>query len=136
MNIYEILFTHYSPKDSETGIKRLLVADNDEEVYDYIKSEPKGIYNNWLENESLVYSTEKDAFTYEDGSESDEYFADEQGNPETFKQRMLRLKGEMFDEDFDLSDLYYGKTLYGWQLIQENATKEEINFVNRIYNDL
>lgn len=36
MNLYKIIFDHYSPKDHESGIKCLLFAQNDEEVYDWL----------------------------------------------------------------------------------------------------
>lgn len=37
MNLYSIDFQHYSPKDYERGIKELVLADNDEQVYNIIK---------------------------------------------------------------------------------------------------
>lgn len=133
MNIYEIIFTHYSPKDSETGIKRLIVAENDEEVYNYIKEENHGMYNSWSEYEELTYDSEKDAFLYNDGSKSSKYFTDGTGNPESFKSRMLKLGGEVFDENVELEDLYYGATLYGWNLKIIGATDCEIETVNKLY---
>lgn len=133
MNIYEIIFIHYSPKDSETGIKRLLVAKNDEEVYNYIKEENNSMYNSWSEYEELTYNSEKDAFLYNDGSESSKYFTDNTGNPESFKSRMLRLGGEVFDENVELEGLYYGATLYGWNLKIIGATDCEIQTVNKLY---
>ncbi len=32
---------------------------------------------------------------------------------------MLRLNGEYFDPDKDLSDAYYGVILYGWSFVRE-----------------
>lgn len=104
MNLYSIIFTHYSPKDSEDGIKILVLAENDEQVYMYIASEPSGIYNSWSENEK-----------------DDVDISDDEDHLEGFKSRMLRLKGEVNDDSVELSDLYYGRTLYGWELIVENT---------------
>ena len=41
---------------------------------------------------------------------------------ETFKEKMIRLSGEINDEDYDFSDAYYGITLFGWSLLKENVT--------------
>lgn len=36
MNLYKIDFVHYAPKGSNFGIKKLILAESDEQVYDYI----------------------------------------------------------------------------------------------------
>lgn len=94
MNIYKINFSHSAPKDTEYGMKCLLLAENDEQVYEWIKQEPEvdgeALYNNW-----------------EDDGE--------------FKQKIISLKGEMNDDDYDFSDSFYGITLLGWELVKENA---------------
>ena len=38
MKLYEIGKTHYAPKDSEYGIQEYVVANNDKEVFDYLKT--------------------------------------------------------------------------------------------------
>lgn len=102
MNIYKIIFTHYSPKDSEEGIACLLIAENDEQVYEWIASDPQfgdmRIFTSWKDME-------------------DEELEDAEM---PFKEKMISICGEVNDEDADLSDLYYGKTLYGWQLLKED----------------
>ena len=45
-------------------------------------------------------------------------------------EKMLRIKGEMNDEDYDYSDAYYGITLYGWELIKENVTTDFTEMIN------
>lgn len=42
---------------------------------------------------------------------------------------MIRLRGEMYDEEVELDDLYYGKTLIGWELIKENMLEEDISIL-------
>lgn len=113
MNLYKIVFSHHAPKDSEIGIKALLLAENDEQVYEWIKSEPeinsKSLYNGW------GYS-EKDNEEFE--IYNDEY---EVVGRENFKQKMMRLKGQINDEDYDFSDSYYGITLLGWELLKDDV---------------
>ena len=68
MNIYKIEFLHASPKDREEGIKCLLLAKNDEQVYEWIKSEPKigerHLYNGWadLEGENEEFEVYNDNY--------------------------------------------------------------------------
>lgn len=108
MNLYKIKFAHFAPKDSEHGIKALLLAENDEQVYEWIAAEPEigacKLFNSWKNDEAAGHA----------------WYGDN-GNPETMKDRMLRLKGEIEDDDVDFSDSYYGITLFGWELLKENV---------------
>ena len=112
MNLYKILFSHTAPKDSEKGIKGYLLAESDEQVYNYIDKE---------------YNCEcwKDSDEDEDREpiELYDYNYDVIGT-ETFKEKILRIKGEMNDEDYDYSDAHYGITLLGWEVVEENTTKD------------
>ena len=132
MNIYKILFSHYGKKDSIQGIVALVLAENDGQVYDWIASNPKteemSIYNSWRDRENYSLNEETGTFFDENGYEL-RGWKDEDGNPETFKQRMLRLGGEIYDEDVDLSDSYYGITLYGWELLKENVTTDYFELI-------
>lgn len=56
MKLYELNFRHYSQKDNKEGIICYLAAKSDEQVYEFLKSEPtipdgtkygRSIYNNW-----------------------------------------------------------------------------------------
>tara|TARA_R110000803_G_C11732323_1_gene289834 strand:+ start:74 stop:454 length:381 start_codon:yes stop_codon:yes gene_type:complete len=109
MNLYRITFSHTAPKDSEKGIKGYLLAENDEQVYNYV-------------DKTFNYESWKDIDEDEDRESSDIY--DRNYNiigTETFKEKILRINGEMNDEDYDYCDAYYGVTLYGWELVKENA---------------
>ncbi len=113
MNIYKIQLGHAAPKDWSISMLGYILADNDDQVYEYIKSEPEinghSAFNSWKDKEE-----EKEEF---------EIF-DKQFNligTETFKQKIIRLKGEINDESVDFTDSYYGISLYGWELVKENA---------------
>jgi len=123
MNLYEIMMEHYAPKDSQKGIHTYLAAKSDEEVYEWIAAEKKTkddrkIYNSWKLSEEDTYEIYNDNY-------------DVIGE-ETFKERMIRLKGDMNDEDEDFSDLYYGKTIIGWELVKENITEKEIEVLKSV----
>lgn len=127
MNLYKVIFTHYSTKSRASGIKALLLAENEEQVFDWIASEPKldeydHIFNSWKVKSTYLYNQETDMFFNEDNNEESGYeWYDEEGKPENFKNRMLRLRGEIEDESVDFSDSYYGITLYGWETVKENV---------------
>jgi len=108
MNLYKIIVEHCAPKDCHKSIACLLFAKDDEAVYEWLK---KG-YNDLEETFILTgYEYREDeTFTLYD----DDY--NEIGE-ETFKERMIRLKGLINDEDEEYDDLYYGKTIYGWKLL-------------------
>lgn len=116
MNLYNIVFGHYGPKDSEFGSKCFLLAENDEQVYEWIAAEPK------LDTENISFINSWKS--YEDVT-TDLYNDDyEKIGEETFKEKTIRLKGEMNDDDYDFSDAYYGITLYGWELLKENVVTD------------
>src|SRR5690606_2743579 len=98
MNLYKIEFSHTAPKDQKRGIECLLLAENEEQVYNWLKSDPKlkntHIFTCWEDKELLKYNPDEDVFIDEDGDESEECFTDSDGNPVTFKEKMLSIKGE------------------------------------------
>ncbi|MGX9951629.1 hypothetical protein ACS9SB_0016565 [Bacillus subtilis] len=122
MNLYEIILEHYAPKDSERGIFTYLLTNSDEEVYEWLKTNP-----NLLDGRS-IYTP------YEDNEEDDtlfEIYNDdfEVVGYEKYKDRMIRLKGELNDENAELSDLYYGKTLVGWRTVNEDIRKDQCDIL-------
>ncbi|MEK4006518.1 hypothetical protein [Paenibacillus sp. FSL H3-0333] len=117
MNLYKIMFEHFAPKDSKAGIVTYLQAQSDEEVYEWLKSEPEA------GNEGKVFTSYK--YKEEDRETYDIYDKDYNCvGQESFKEKMIRLHGDMFDEDADVSDAYYGVTLYGWECVKENISLE------------
>lgn len=118
MNLYAIKFTHYAPKDGETGIYGYILAANDESVYEWIKSEPKISDDKILYNSYEYYEEEKSYDLYDNNYDVI--------GTETFKERMIRVGGEMYDEDADVSDAYYGVTHLGWDLVKEDISEDEV----------
>ena len=119
MNLYKILFSNTAPKDSKEGIVTYLLANSEEEVYHFIDKNHN--YECWKDREE-----EGETFEIYD----DDY---NKIGTETFKEKILRLKGEMNDEDNNFSDAYYGITLYGWELVTEDTT---IDFTELIALDV
>lgn len=113
MNLYKIIFSHYSPKDSEIGIKTYLLANNEDDVYNYIDKEYN--YGCWKDQEEEKYEVFNDDYDII--------------GTETFREKIIRIKGDMNDEDYDYSDAFYGITLYGWKLIKENVDFDLSNVI-------
>lgn len=123
MNLYSVNFIHYAPKGSEEGIYGYIVASDDESVYEWIKSEPKlpqdkTLWNCWADKEEVEYDVYDDDYNVI--------------GTETFKEQMIRLHGDMYDEDADIDDAYYGVTLIGWSLIKEGITDSEIDVLKSL----
>lgn len=100
MEIYKIHVKHFSQKDSHCATETFLLANSDGAVY------------KWVDEKQYGYYTDKND---EDGQIE---ICDDDFNVvgfESFKEKMLRVGGEYFDEDYEPSDLYYGATIYGWE---------------------
>lgn len=111
MKLYEIRFRFYAPKDSKEGILTYLLAESDEKVYEWIRSEPNGVYVSWM---------------YKDDPE------DEEELEEGFKERLIECCGDMYDDEYEVSDLYYGATQYGWKEVNGNITYDEFLELRRL----
>lgn len=119
MKLYEILKRHYSAKDSEDAICYFLVANNAEEVFDYLDN--KELSNIW------TYRNEE----YDLLDIYDDNF--EVIGQETYKQKMIRICGEFFDDDADTSDSYYGLTHYGWKEVTNSKDLyQEVEALKRL----
>lgn len=112
MNLYKLTFTHYAPKDSETGIIDYLLANNDDEVYDYISTN----HAFWIDNENY----EKEYYENYDEEEYGFKHSDENGNKETFRQNVIRNRSD--NEANEPHDTYYGFKNHGWELLHENIS--------------
>lgn len=116
MNLYRILVEHYAPKDCLESIAGYLLAKDESEVYDVIKdanSEKFGMYLGWVGDEDELYWNEE--------TEEEDL---------THKEWVILNKGEMSDDQF-ITDLYYGVTLVGWELIEENVDMNS-DFVQKL----
>lgn len=113
MKLWELRFKHYAPRDSEEGIIGYLIADSSEQIYDYLKSEPtlkdgteygRGIYVNWY---------------YKDDPNDEEY-------EENHRQRLIDCCGEMYDDEEEVNDAFYGVIHYGWNCVRDEISNLEI----------
>lgn len=120
--LYRIHVRHCAPKASLESIKTYAIAFSDQDVMENI-------------DEQFAYGVWKDRYEEAFGDEGEDgqfVIYDEKYNEigtENYLEKMLRLKGEFFDEDADYDDLYYGKTHYGWETVTERISSEEINIL-------
>ena len=118
MDIYKIQVQHFSQKDSHTSIEAFVLAESAEAVYQWIDKEKQCGYFSDMED---------------DGEMCDIY--DDDYNviaQETFKEKMLRIGGQLYDEDYEPQDLYYGVTIYGWKKLDSNIPDVEISALKNI----
>tara|TARA_R110000851_G_scaffold200970_2_gene352140 strand:- start:1225 stop:1599 length:375 start_codon:yes stop_codon:yes gene_type:complete len=102
MNVYKIHVQHFSQKDSHESVETFLLAASDEDVYKWVDEKEYGTYTD-TNNEDGKLEIYDDDFNVV-GFES-------------FKEKMIRVGGQYFNEDYEPSDLYYGATIYGWEKI-------------------
>lgn len=119
MNLYKILVTHLVTKNKYNEIRGYVIADSDQEIFDYLCTEPKinGVYcfNSWNEED---YCSE---------CEDDERLkldCEECISLEEKKLQILQNKGDI-EEDYSSNDLYYGKTYYDWELVGEDISSTD-----------
>lgn len=118
-NLYSIRFKHFGPEDSQEGILGYVIAETAEEVYEFIKIDPE---INGLKINSYSDCDDEEEFKVYD--EDDVVIG-----TETYKERMLRLGGQMYDENAEVNDAYYGVTHYGWKLEREIQDEGDISIL-------
>jgi len=118
MDIYKIYVQHFSQKDSHESIETFLLASSVDSVYRWVDKEKQ--YGSFSDRE-------EDCETFD--IYDDKY--DVIGT-ETFKEKMIRIGGEYFDEDLELHDLYYGATIYGWEKAISNPSDAEITVLRKL----
>lgn len=100
MNIYRIDFTHYGPKDSQEGTWGLMLARDDEHLFDKLTHHHGPC--NW------------------DAEDTMEVWDDEKGEEVSVnvKEQIVKMRGDWWVE---LEDCYYGATQWEWERVA-NAT--------------
>ena len=111
MNIYKIIVQHFSQKDSHTATETLLLAESNEQVYEWVDKKQHGYLTDVNEDSELLDIYDSDYSVI---------------GQETHKAKMLRLCGEYHDEDYCPEDLYYGATTYGWKKLQCNDLDNQV----------
>jgi len=132
MNLYQLNFTHYAQKGDKSGIRAFILADNDEQIFNYLAQESNPLKTYWYDDTKIIYDSEKEEFINPEDDESDEEYDgwyDENYEPVTFKEWCLVNKG---DGQKELHDLYYGQTVYFWELKKENCTEEECDILKEL----
>lgn len=95
MNLYKVKITHAAPKGYNEAIKEYLIANNEQEVFEYLKNNSGYTYWDDIERDEDEYSDiKKIDFIFEKKGDS-----------------QLSNKWE---------DLFYGSTMYDWELYREN----------------
>lgn len=115
LKLHRIEFSHHSPKDSEKGTKTYVLWDNDEAAL-----------RDRIDQTYAVGAWKEEA---EEATEPYEIYDDQYNviGSETYLERMLRLRGDIRDEDKDFADADYGITCWGWdegQVITEELGAE------------
>ncbi len=118
MNLYKETFIHFSPKDSEFGMRGYFLAENDRRAYD------------------VVYPSDCQTVDQLEYDEGEFCIEDECYNPgdisvEEARQIVADKRGEI-NMEIELHDLYYGLSFSGWELVQENILPQEIKTLTRL----
>jgi len=114
MNLYRTKFSHHAPRDMQTGTICLILAENDKQVYEFLKSEPKI-------NDEQYFVSWQDREDDEEVVESEWNDKYEATKVENIKDYLIRIKGSMNDQNQEYNDLYYGLTVVGWELLKEDV---------------
>lgn len=113
MNLYRIIVLHGAPKDSHTSTETYLVAENEQEVFDWLNGKN---YGAWTEE-------------VEEGEEPNMRYADDNETEIPFREWVMLKRGDLEDEE-GWEDAYYGVTKWGWEPIA--ATPDEIAILVRL----
>ena len=108
MNLYKILMTHAAPKDSSYAIQEYVIAESDEQVFKYLKKDTNYCYWNEQDDDNEDYS---------DGMTKMEYIFENKGDS-TCEEKW--------------QDLYYGSTMFDWELFKENIKQSEIDVLVKL----
>lgn len=103
MKLFKIVIRHCAPRDKKEAIVTWLISHDDEAVMHYIDRElMSGTWSDRQED-----SKEERLAIYNEESEII--------GREFYFERMLRVRGEFFDDNASYDDAYYGVTHYGWE---------------------
>lgn len=104
--LFQILVLHGGPKDRHTATETYLVAESEQEVFNWIDKEKN--YNSWTEE------TDEPRMRFADDSYEKEI---------PFAEWVMLKRGDLEDDE-GWEDAYYGVTKWGWKQIP--ASEEDI----------
>jgi len=122
--IYKIKCAHYAPKDTHESMCEYFIANNDQEVMDYIDKEYNFNSGKDLPQEDFFYDDENEESYDEDALSDDDIY---QECLEKYRQKILKNCGNI-GMDFDGDDAYYGITQWGWEKLS-TVNEKEINIL-------
>lgn len=107
MNLYKVIMTHASSKDNESAIQEYLIASDDKAVFEYLKT---------------------CGYTYWDDVEEDK---DEYDGDTLVIDYIFENHGDS-SLDSKWEDLYYGSTMYDWELFKVDINQYDIDALVRL----
>lgn len=99
LKLHKIMFKHFSPKDSEEGIRTYVIAVDEKTILQYVNNLTGGVWADRMREDGPLDIHDEDY---------------EVIGTETVEEHLLRFRGEIEDPDADVSDTYYGVTHWGW----------------------
>lgn len=105
MKLHQIKIRHCAPRDFKEFLVGFVLAEDEESIYEYIDKEL--LYGIWSDrNQDSISELLPIEIIENDETIIIGY--------ETYKEKMLRIRGEYYDQFLDYSDAYYGIAHYGW----------------------
>jgi|LGOV01.1.fsa_nt_gb hypothetical protein len=94
MKLFKVKSTHFAQRGSHEAIDEFIVANNDREVFKYLDKK-----HSWKEimDEDIEYDPEGE---------------------NSYRNAYNSIYAQKGDYERDLSDLYYGATIYGWEEVE------------------
>ena len=110
-NLYNISFSHHARGDSQDGTYRYVIAENDNQVFDYMMSGEVPVFD-WDTNrfiDSIVEDLEESAIARKGPD-----------NEIDVNATIIKQRGDYWRALSD--ELSYGDTLWGWELVHKDLT--------------
>lgn len=113
LKLFKIMQRFSAPKDNVEFVFKYVLAENEEIVFRHID-----ILANWT--------------MCDEGEMFDVYDGYQLVIQESLTEKLMRLRGDINDEDFELEDLDYGVTQWGWDegseiSVDDSATLVRLN---------
>lgn len=125
MRLHHITFTHYSQKDSETGTLSWVVAEDEEQVVQFLAGGAMPSFSNWERDGDEDEVSPVNSWWDENPGEADRARAlgltvhlcdwgERDGQPDWVSGPRADVARWWRGDPTEVSDLYYGATRVGW----------------------